>query len=727
MRACRDGVLGGHRRVAVAVGADPRAQAQEGRDPRRPRPAVRPRGPRRPRGRAAATTPKSVSSKKVIAVRTSSSGARACGRTGAVCHSRASSSRSSRVASACSAGRAAQVLAPLEQTGAAAQGQERGAPAGLGGVGGQDRRQAQPREARVQGGLVQPPRPQVRDGLDQRVAHDAARRLALAGAQRPHALALLGQVDQLEEEGEGARHDLRVGQVGRLGRRRGHGPGPLSVAVRRATIARRVAPRPPEALGPGLLGDRVAEQATQEPDLAGQRIARHRGDLHARDRAATSGAAAFPTVCIVVLMVDPVSLPDGRTRAARAAALPAPRGSPGHHRADVGRAAGDGRRRDPRRAARRRLLALPAGPRRGQPDAGRYQRPRPLPDRPRPRALRRRRHRAAWPPRASRWSSRTSASDTRVPVGPRPRPAAVHRLDALRAALLARPGGRRAQRADRGAARLRAARRGPAGRRRRPPGRHRREGPAAGGDRGAGGRPAGHRRGAQRAGRAGDPRAAHAAGRRPRLHRPAGGGAAPWRAARRATSPAASSARPGMRAALEQVERLDRLVDSILASVRVVPDQPADVAPVDVGPRGGRDGGDAWRPSSSATTWMLDGPTAAARPGRRAAPAPDRGAPRRERRQVRAAGHHRARLVGPRGGRRARHRERRGAGHPRGVARADLRALRAPRHAHGPRLGHRPVRGQAPGRVDGRAPVVRTGRAHAGPASCWPCRPPRRI
>ncbi|MFI5261807.1 MAG: ATP-binding protein [Candidatus Limnocylindrales bacterium] len=35
-------------------------------------------------------------------------------------------------------------------------------------------------------------------------------------------------------------------------------------------------------------------------------------------------------------------------------------------------------------------------------------------------------------------------------------------------------------------------------------------------------------------------------------------------------------------AAMEQVERLDRLVDSILASVRVVPDQPADLAPVDV-------------------------------------------------------------------------------------------------------------------------------------------------
>jgi signal transduction histidine kinase len=34
--------------------------------------------------------------------------------------------------------------------------------------------------------------------------------------------------------------------------------------------------------------------------------------------------------------------------------------------------------------------------------------------------------------------------------------------------------------------------------------------------------------------------------------------------------------------ATEQIERLDRLVDSILASVRIVPDQPADVLPTDV-------------------------------------------------------------------------------------------------------------------------------------------------
>jgi signal transduction histidine kinase len=37
------------------------------------------------------------------------------------------------------------------------------------------------------------------------------------------------------------------------------------------------------------------------------------------------------------------------------------------------------------------------------------------------------------------------------------------------------------------------------------------------------------------------------------------------------------------RATIEQVERLDRLVDSILASVRVVPERPADLGPTDIG------------------------------------------------------------------------------------------------------------------------------------------------
>ena len=57
---------------------------------------------------------------------------------------------------------------------------------------------------------------------------------------------------------------------------------------------------------------------------------------------------------------------------------------------------------------------------------------------------------------------------------------------------------------------------------------------------------------------------------------------------------------------------------------------------------------------------------------------------------------------------------RRGTGHPRGVARADLRALRPARHAYGPRLGHRALRRQAPRRIDGCAALVRAGRPTGG-------------
>jgi signal transduction histidine kinase len=53
---------------------------------------------------------------------------------------------------------------------------------------------------------------------------------------------------------------------------------------------------------------------------------------------------------------------------------------------------------------------------------------------------------------------------------------------------------------------------------------------------------------------------------------------------RESRDPVRRSARAGWhRATLEQVERLDRLVDSILTSVRVVPEQPATVIPTDVG------------------------------------------------------------------------------------------------------------------------------------------------
>jgi len=52
---------------------------------------------------------------------------------------------------------------------------------------------------------------------------------------------------------------------------------------------------------------------------------------------------------------------------------------------------------------------------------------------------------------------------------------------------------------------------------------------------------------------------------------------------RESRDPARRAQRAGWhRGAIEQIERLDRLVDSILASVRVVPDQPAERVPVDV-------------------------------------------------------------------------------------------------------------------------------------------------
>lgn len=58
----------------------------------------------------------------------------------------------------------------------------------------------------------------------------------------------------------------------------------------------------------------------------------------------------------------------------------------------------------------------------------------------------------------------------------------------------------------------------------------------------------------------------------------------PELAGRESRDPARRDQRFGWHhAALEQISRLDRLVDSILASVRVVPDDPADLVPTDVG------------------------------------------------------------------------------------------------------------------------------------------------
>ena len=93
------------------------------------------------------------------------------------------------------------------------------------------------------------------------------------------------------------------------------------------------------------------------------------------------------------------------------------------------------------------------------------------------------------------------------------------------------------------------------------------------------------------------------------------------------------------RSTMDQVARLDRLVDSILASVRVGPEPPADLVPTDIGvvvERGRRGARAAARPAQAGASIRHP----AVRPDRPEPPPPDPRAPRRERGEVRAAAHH---------------------------------------------------------------------------------------
>ncbi len=157
---------------------------------------------------------------------------------------------------------------------------------------------------------------------------------------------------------------------------------------------------------------------------------------------------------------------------------------------------------------------------------------------------------------------------------------------------------------------------------------------------------------------------------------------------------------------VDQIERLDRLVDSILESVRVVPDRPPDLQTIDMARLVDELLGDLG-PLLARHQPRITGSRQVARDGRPEPPPPGARAPARERREVRPARHHDRDRLATRRGDRAGRGHRRGAGHPAGMARPDLRTLRAPRDRDRPRLGHRPVRREAPRRVDGRAAVVR--------------------
>ena len=167
------------------------------------------------------------------------------------------------------------------------------------------------------------------------------------------------------------------------------------------------------------------------------------------------------------------------------------------------------------------------------------------------------------------------------------------------------------------------------------------------------------------------------------------------------------------RATLEQVERLDRLVDSILASVRVVPESPASVVPVDL----------ETVVSSVLVSLrpLLVRHTVRVLPGHRLQALAD---PPRLRQIVEHLVENAVKYAPPEtaitidwslaeGVARLGVSDE-GPGYPRGVARAHLRAVRPSRHAHRAWVRHRPVCREATRRVDGRPPVVRAGPAARG-------------
>ena len=234
------------------------------------------------------------------------------------------------------------------------------------------------------------------------------------------------------------------------------------------------------------------------------------------------------------------------------------------------------------------------------------------------------------------------------------------------------------------------------------------------GGRGAGRGAQGDRRGAQRADRARHPRAADAARDRPRLCRPARRRAAPARPriARPRAPRDARGVAPGD-ARADRAARPPRRLDPRLGPRRA-------------GGSGDGHAGRSRRRSSARSSPRSSRSSSTTRvevvPSVRLQPLAD---PPRLRQilehlvenAVKYAPpdtDHPDRLVAQRGRRPAR-RLGRGPGHPRRVARADLRAVRPARHAHGARLGDRAVRRQAPRRIDGRPPVVRAGQAPRRP------------
>ena len=200
-------------------------------------------------------------------------------------------------------GREARVVQALQQPGAAAQGDQGRPPAGLGRVRGEDQGDGEPSEQLVESAIVGAAAAQRDHGLRHGIVEDAVACRAFATAECPDPATRLGQVDQLEVQGEGL--DDRLGGPEVEVREIGVEPATLLGVV---VLAQ--GDRPPadalhelEQVRSGLLGDHLAEERPQQADLRGERVVRPRGPdpgrfgaHRARWRAPLAGAhAAEPT------------------------------------------------------------------------------------------------------------------------------------------------------------------------------------------------------------------------------------------------------------------------------------------------------------------------------------------------------------------------------------------------------------------------------------------------
>ena len=139
---------------------------------------------------------------------------------------------------------------------------------------GQHGRDGQPRHERIELGIRPADTPQPRDGVRDRIVQNAVSSSALPASQRPHPTTRLGEVHEPEVQREGTDDGLGGVEI--------HRPKLLveAGALERIVVAPE-SDRPAsdpfhgrEELGPGLLGDDLAQQGTEKAHLRGKGVAR---------------------------------------------------------------------------------------------------------------------------------------------------------------------------------------------------------------------------------------------------------------------------------------------------------------------------------------------------------------------------------------------------------------------------------------------------------------------